>query len=334
MKRTILLSLFLLTFVAAKAQWVNNPTSNTFIANCTSGAGEVYVATDQATGDSYVEWHYQGDNGWSPWLQRLNSEGVPQWPADGIHITTPDFATWSPGYSMTPVEGGVVSVFRTLGPHHWAVKINADGTFPWGQHGLILFNGEGGGRSEVLAGDDGGVWALGTDMDSTFLQYVNADGTLRNSVTIKDPAKKCTNGLLLPSNDGVFVIYAKQTIQGYTSYVKEIYLAGYNKDGEQTIHETLLLGQQTVGMSYVHYAISDGMGGGYVYQWHNAIGGAYNIYVTHFNANGAPTILDLNGIPVHSPDPSHYYTNGYATVDPVSTDLILAYRQTDSDSQT
>ena len=333
MKKLSLLLITLFFLTSLQAQWVNNPSTNTFLANCSSAASEVYLSTDQASGDTYVQWHYQGDNGWSPWIQRLNAEGVPQWSADGIHITTPDFATWSPGYAMTAVEGGVVSVFRTLGPHHWAVKINADGTFPWGEHGFILFNGEGGGRSEVLAGDDGGVWALGTDMDSTYLQYINPDGSMRPYVTINDPVKKCSNGILIPTDNGVFVVYSKHTLQGYSNYNKEIYLAGYNKDGEMIVPETLLLGLQTVGASYIHYAISDGLGGGYVYQWHKAIDGAYNIYVTHFDANGTPTITNPNGIPVHTSDPSHYYTNAYATIDPQSHDLILAYRQTDSGSQ-
>ena len=333
MKRTFLLCLLLMSFMGLFAQWVDDPMNNTFIANCNKAAGEIYVATDQLSGDTYVQWDYQGDNGWSPWVQRLNSEGEPQWPADGIHITTPDFATWSPGYAMTTVEGSVVSTFRTLGPHHWAVKINADGTFPWGEHGIMLFNGEGGGRSEILAGDDGGVWALGTDMDISYLQYVNADGTLRQMATIADFTKKCTNGILVPAENGVFVVYAKQTIQGYSNYVKEIYVAKYNKDGELIIPETLLLGQQTVGMAYVHYAISDGMGGGYVYQWHNGIGGVYNTYVTHFDATGTPTISETNGITVHSYDPSHFYTNADVTIDPLNHDLIIAYRQTDSDAQ-
>ncbi len=333
MKKTALLSLLLLAFVVTNAQWVNDPAANTFIAECATGAGEVLVSNDPVSGDTYVQWLYGADNGWSPWVQRLNAEGVPQWPTDGIHITTPNFATWSPGYALAAVEGGVVSMFRTADAHHWVVKINANGSLPWGEHGKVLFNGEGGGRSEMIAGDDGGVWTLGTDMDSTFLQYVNADGSLRPYVTIKDPAKKCSNGVLVPTYDGVFVVYSKHTIQGYTTYNKEIYVAGYNKDGEQIFPETLLFGQQSVGASYVHYAISDGMGGGYVYQWHNSIGGAYNTYVTHFNANGAPTILNLNGVAVHSADPSHFYTNAYATVDPASHDLILAFRQTDSDTQ-
>ena len=319
--------------ITLKAQWVDDPYNNTFIANCNDGAAELYVSTDISTGDSYVQWHYQGENGWSPWIQRLNSEGVPQWPADGIHVTTPDFATWSPGYSMTAVEGSVVTMFRTLGPHHWVVKINADGTFPWGEHGIMLFDGEGGGRSEVIAGDDGGVWVLGTDMDNSFLQYVNADGTLRTMATITDPDKKCTNGKLIASDDGVYVVYAKQTLQGYTNYIKEIYVAGYNKDGELIVPETLLLAQQTVGASYVHYAISDGMGGGYVYQWHSGIGGAYNIYVTHFDKTGTPTITEPNGVPVHSTDPNNFYINAYPTIDPNTNDLLLVYRQTEAYSQ-
>ena len=333
MKKLSLLFLALASLVTLKAQWVNDPNSNTSIANCNKNAAEVYVSTDITTGDSYVQWHYQGENGWSPWLQRLDFNGVPQWPADGIHVTTPDFATWSPGYAMTAVSGGVVTVFRTLGPHHWVVKINADGTFPWGEHGMVLFDGEGGGRSEVLAGDDGGVWALGTDMDSTFLQYVDADGTLRPKTTIKDPAKKCTNGVMIPAENGVFVVYAKQTLQGYTNYNKEIHVAGYNKNGEQIFPETLLFGLQTVGASYVHYAAPDNKGGGYVYQFHNAIGGVYNTYVTHFDENGTATISDPNGIAVHTPDYGNYYTNAYATVEPKSNDIIIAYLQKDAASQ-
>jgi hypothetical protein len=145
--------------------------------------------------------------------------------------------------------------------------------------------------------------------------------------------KKCSNGLLIPAETGVFVVYSKHTLQGYTTYNKEIHVAGYNKNGEQIFPETMLFAQQAVGASYVHYAIPDNQGGGYVYQFHNAIGGVYNTYVTHFDKNGTPTITDPNGIAVHSPDYSHFYTNAYATVDPESNDLIIAYLQKDAASQ-
>ena len=323
--------------VSAKAQWVNDPAANTFLANCASGAAEILVSSNIYPKDTYVQWHYGADNGWSPWIQRLNYEGEPQWGPDGIHITTPNLATWSPGYALAAVEDGVVSMFRTADAHHWAVKIDEDGTFPWGEHGIMLFNGEGGGRSELLStfsfDNDDGLWALGTDMDNSFLQYINADGTLRAMATISDPEKKCTNGVLVPTENGVFVVYSKHTLQGYTNYNKEIYVAGYNKNGEQTIPETLLFGLQTVGASYIHYAIPDYEGGAYVYQFHNGIGGVYNTYVTHFDASGTPTISNPNGIAVHSPDYSNFYTNAYATVDVLSNDLIIAYLQKDVATQ-
>ena len=331
MKKTALL---FMAFNFIQAQWVNDPSTNTFLANCQSGAGEILVSTNRFSNDTYVQWLYGADNGWSPWIQRLNFEGVPQWGNEGIHITTPNLATWSPGYALAALNDGVASMFRTADAHHWVVKINEDGSFPWGEHGIMLFDGEGGGRSELLAGDDGGFWALGTDMDISYLQYVNADGTLRNMATIADFEKKCTNGVLIPAEDDcVFVVYAKQTIQGYTNYNKEIYVSKYNKDGELIVPATLLFGQQTVGMSYIHYAISDGMGGAYVYQFHNGIGGVYNTYVTHFDANGTPTISDPNGIAVHSPDYNNYYTNAHATVDPLGLGLFIVYLQKDAVSQ-
>ena len=333
MKRLSILLMALAAVSTLQAQWIDDPMTNTYIANCENAAAEIRVATT-LDGRTFVQWLSMSQNGWSPKLQYLNSKGVPQWGPDGVHITTDNLATWSPGYAIAATtDSAVISMFRTADARHWVVKVNADGSTPWGTGGFPLFDGEGGGRSELLAGDDGGFWALGTDMDRSFLCYVNADGTCEPMATISDPTKKCSNGVLIPSTDGVFVVYSKHTLQGYTNYNKEIYVAKYNRNGEQVIPETLLFGLQTVGASYIHYAIPDGLGGGYAFQWHAGIGGVYNTYVTHFDADGNPTISDPNGIPVHSADQSSFYLNAYPTIDPVSHDLLLVYRQTDSYSQ-
>ena len=337
MKKIYLIIIALVMMVSAKAQWVNDPAENTFLASCQPGAAEILISPKPYNDGFYIQWLYGADNGWSPWIQSIDKDGVPQWNLDGIHITTPNLATWSPGYALAALNDGIVSMFRTADAHHWVVKINEDGTFPWGEHGIMLFDGQGGGRSELLStyyyDHDAGLWALGTDMDNSFLQYINADGTLRPTITISDPAKKCTNGVLIPAENGVFVVYSKHTLQGYTSYNKEIYVAGYNKNGEQTVPETLLFGLQTVGASYIHYAIPDYHGGAYVYQYHNGIGGVYNTYVTHFDATGTPTITNPNGVAVHTPDYSNYYTNACATVDLNTNDIIVAYHQKDAETQ-
>lgn len=335
MKKLSLLFLSLFALLSLQAQWVNNPNTNTFIANTSDDAGEIYLATNSVTGDTYVQWNQFFSNGWSPTLQRLNSEGTPQWGASGIHIGAHEFSSMSEGVAMaTTTDGGVVSCFSAYDGFTYALKLNPDGTFAWGEQGVKLFGGLGFSRAEVIAGDDGGVWALGFDYSNLYLQYVNADGSLNPTVTISDNGgQKCMYGqLTLSYENRVFVTYEKCGNGFYTD--KQIFVAGYNTDGSQFSPETLLMSTQVFQVTYIHTAVPDGIGGGYVYLWHPGIGSVFNTYVFHFDQYGASTISSTNGIPVHSSDPYNFYLDAYATVDPESHDLLIAYQQTDADTQT
>ena len=335
MKKLVLFLVGLFAFTALHAQWVDDPTTNTFIANSSADAGEVYLSTDEVSGDTYLQFNQMRSNGWVPTLQRLTFEGVPQWGDNGITITGQTLSSWSEGVAMVATnDGGVVSCFSNEAGQSVAVRINADGTFPWGEQGITLFGGQGGSRTELLAGNDGGVWALGTDYNNTYLQYVNADGTLGPAITMGDGEHQYMFGLMVPSVDNrVLVVFEKENWAYTYYYEKSIYVACYTREGEQIGNETLLMLPQTIGGSYCHYVVPDGEGGGYAYIWHPAIGGAFNTYVFHFDVNGISTISDQNGIPVHSTDPSNFYLSAYGTVDPLSHDLIIAYEQTDASTQ-
>ena len=333
MKKLFTLTIALLAFTTLQAQWVDNPTTNTFLANTSADAGEIYTATNTTTGDTYIQWSsFVGGNGWSPTLQRVNFEGVPQWGPDGIHIAGHEFASYSQGFALaTTTDGGAVSCFAANDDHSYAVKINPDGTFPWGEQGVQLFGGLGFSRVEVLATDDNGIWALGFDYTNLYLQYINQ--TTSPVVTISDnTGLKCMFGqLTLGTDNKVFVTYEKLGNGMYTN--KSIYVAGYNTDGTQFSPESLLMSEQVFQSTYIHSAISDGMGGGYVYLWHPAMYN-FNVYVFHFDQNGNSTIMDTNGTPVHSPDNNNLYISADATIDPITHDIILVYEQTDDAYQT
>lgn len=336
MKKLVLFLVGLFALSALQAQWVDNPATNTFIVNSSADAGEVYLSTDEVSGDTYLQFNQMRSNGWVPTLQRLTFEGIPQWGDDGITITGQNLSTWSEGVAMVATnDGGVVSCFSNEDGQSVAVRINADGSFPWSEQGITLFGGLGGSRTELLAGNDGGVWALGTDYNNTYLQYVNADGTLRPTITISDDnGKQCMFGLMVPGlYNTVFVVYEKESWAYTYYYEKELFVVGFSPEGGQIAPEAQLMGPYTMGGSYAHYVVPDGANGGYAYMWHAGIGGAFNTYIFHFDEYGNSTISDLNGIPVHSTDPSNYYTGAYGTVDPVTHDLIIAYEQTDSYSQ-
>ncbi|HOG20274.1 MAG TPA: hypothetical protein PKW37_07525 [Salinivirgaceae bacterium] len=332
MKRIILLIMALVSFVTLQAQWTDNPIDNNFIANCLSFPGEVYLSTNEATGDTYVQWTSTSSNGHGPTLQRLIFDGTPQWGTDGIRISGHNFDSFSQGFAMTSTaDSAVVSCFATASSQTVAVKINADGTFSWGEQGVVLFNGNGFSRTELVAGDDGGVWALGFDYEKHYLQYINADGTLNPSIIVAVDGYNVMYGkLTLGMNNAVFLTYEQVAGSSGLYATKEIYLVGYNIDGTQIGTTVQLMSAQTFQITYLHHAVSDGMDGGYAYIWHPGIGGAFNTYVFHYDKYGNSTISDLNGTPVHTSDPSNFYLDAYGTVDPVSHDLIIAYRQTDA----
>lgn len=333
MKKTVLCLVGFIAFATLQAQWVNDPSTNTFIANCGNDDGEVYLSTNVKTGDTYVQWEGFGPNGWSPTLQRLNFEGVPQWGDDGIHIGGLEFSSMSEGVSMvTTADGGVVSCFADYEGYSYAVKLNVDGSFAWGEQGVRLFDGHGFSRTELVASTDGGFWALGSDYDNSYLQYVNADGTLNPTVTISSSGYKCMFGqLTLGLDNSVFLTYERLGNGFYTN--KDICLVGYDTFGNQITPNELLMSEQSFQSTYIHYVVPDGLGGGYVYIWHSAFDQAFNVYVFHYDASGTPTITDTNGIAVHSPDPASYYGGAYGTVDPITHDLIIAYEQTDATTQ-
>ena len=335
MKKLSLLFMALVATFALQAQWVDDPINNNHIANSPSYSGEILVSTDVENGDTYLQWISSGSNGYGPTLQRLTFDGTPQWGDDGIRIMGQNFYSSSEGIAMAvTADHAVVSCFATANDQTVAVKINADGTYAWGEQGVVLFDGNGFSRAELVASDDGGAWALGFDYQRLYLQYIKPNGSLFSPITIEANGYKCQYGqLTLGVGNSVFLTYEKTPLSGGFWVDKEIHLVGYTIDGLQIGPDVLLMSSQTFQVTYIHYVVPDGLGGAYAYIWHSGIGSTFNTYVFHYDANGFSTISDTNGIPVHSADPANYYLSADATVDPVSHDLLITYLQTDSYSE-
>ena len=333
MKKRLLFLLALTASFAVQAQWVNDPATNSLLANASSFGGEIILSTNAATGDTYVQWNSGGSNGWGPTLQRLTFDGTPQWGDDGIRITSHEFGSSSEGVAMcATADDAVVSCFANYDGQTIAIKINADGSFAWGEQGVALFDGMAFSRTELIAGDDGGAWALGFDYQRLFLQYIKASGSLYPTITVEASGSVVRYGQMTLGVDNiVFLTYEKTGSGFYTD--KEMYVVGYTKDGIQVGPEAQLMASQTFQVTYLHHVVPDGMGGGYAYMWHSGIGGAFNTYVYHYDGNGANTIHNPDGCAVHSMDPANYYLDAYATVDPMSHDIIIAYIQVDANIQ-
>lgn len=343
MKKLSLLLLAMVASFALQAQWTDNPAQNSIIAiNDTTHhatVGSVYTITDAVTNDTYVQWNsgFNGaGNGFSPTLQRLTSDGTPQWGESGIRFNQFDFLSWSAGDALTiTTDHDVVSCFSTADTVTVALRFHPDGTYAWGEQGVTLFGGNGGSRAEVIAGNDGGVWTLGSDDENLYLQYVNADGTLNPLITLEpdnDTIQYMYGKLVLRNDNSVFLTYEQVYVypgEGSLSGIVDIHLTGYTKDGTQTVPDTKLLGKVNNIVTYTHEVVPDGLGGAYVYieVGDSELHEFNNIHVCHYDANGNNTISDTLGVTVHTPEQEHHYVDPYASVDPVSHDLLISYVQ-------
>ncbi len=335
MKRITFLIVALLTHWSLTAQWVNDPLSNTFVAHCDAEANELLLSLSPNTSELYVQWLSSQGNGWSPTLQFLTANGIPRWGDNGIHISGHNFNSQSAGMALASTDDdAVVSCFSNASGQCVAVKINNQGDFAWGAQGITLFNGHGGGRTELMAVANGALWALGADESNTYLQYVNADGTLNPLITISDPQKTCRLGRLVPGPNGdVFVVYEKEAPATGNLTEKEIYVVGYHPDGTQAASPAQLMSSQTMAPGYQHYVVPDGQFGAYVYLWRPDSNEVLNTYVFHFDQNGASTISGTQGVAVR-PSTDTHVIDAYGTVDPESHHLIIAYLMTDVATQT
>lgn len=343
MKKLSLLFMAMVASFALQAQWTDDPAQNTFIANG-SPIDTVIISgtattTDAVTNDTYVQWCSGGKfaaNGHAPGLQRLTADGTPQWGESGIRFNQFNFLSSDAGISMaiTP-DHDVISCFSTADAVTVALRLHPDGTYTWGEQGVTLFDGKGGERAEIIAGNDGGAWALGNDLYNLYLQYINADGSLNPCITIEklnDTVISSYGKLVLRDDNSVFLTYEHVYVYpetGSLAGIVDINLTGYTKDGTQTVPDFKLMGQVNNIVVYTHHVVPDGLGGAYIYieVGDSELHEMNNIHVFHYDAEGNSTISDTLGVTVHSADQNHVYVDAYASVDPVSHYLLISYVQ-------
>ncbi|MBO7074094.1 MAG: T9SS type A sorting domain-containing protein [Bacteroidales bacterium] len=342
MRKLSLLFMAMVVAFALQAQWTDNPATNNRISNFENLTvpGGFLIMTDAVTNDTYVKWNsLGGSNGMAPTLQRLTADGTPQWGENGIRFNQFDFHTSTAGTSMaiTP-DHDVLSCFSTADTVTVALRLHPDGTYAWGEQGVTLFDGNGGYRAEIIASNESGAWALGSDNVNLYLQYVNADGTLNPLITIEpdNDTTQCMFGkLVLRDDNSVFLTYEHVYVyQDGTSMssIVDIHLTGYAKDGTQTVSDVKLMGKMNNTGTYCQEVEPDGLGGAYVYinQGDMSLDQPFNVRVFHYDADGNSTISDTLGVTVHSTDLAHVYVDPSVSVDPVSHDLLVTYVQESS----
>lgn len=163
----------------ASAQWSSNPAANLSVADRT---GEQTQSKIRATSDGgcYISWFDNATGGYDVYLQRLDRDGVEQWPHNGVLIADRSFSsTQDYGLAVDADDNAIIAYRddRAGGIQVGVNKILPDGTLAWGGTGMLLTNtAEFIGNMKVAATTDGHyvvAWGQGASLR---LQRLDADG--------------------------------------------------------------------------------------------------------------------------------------------------------------
>ncbi len=337
MKKLLLISAFVLSIATSSAQWTDDPAKNTLLATGSTDYHEVLISTQPESKNTFIQWLASHDNGWSPSIQKVDTLGNALWGTNGVHISEPKFNSYSNGIAMAALsDGGIVSVFADSSSKCIAMKINDDGTFAWGEEGIVALETNSCLRTQVAACKDGSFWVMAHDNQYLHLRNYLSDGTPGGpQITISDTnGYKVAFGQLVVDDSGnAFAIYTKEKFNVAYYYYKSLYVTKFAKDGTPLSQEEKLMDEVSISGQICHNACSDGLGGGYAWISHPALNELFEVYLFHFDSNGHSTISEPTGLLVSQPDGINFHSIPSATLHPTSHDLLMVFDEVDANFQ-
>ena len=173
----------------AAAQWPDDPAQNLVIVDRPSEQVVPKVAAG-AGGGCYVSWFDLSSGNYDVYLQRLDGEGVEQWPHGGILISNhPQLSSLVDWDLIADSGDNAVLVFTDARDGSdldvFAYKIAPDGSFVWGPDGVTLSSNDDYEPSPVVTeatdGDLVFVWARLPDSSggSLMMQRLSPAGQVR-----------------------------------------------------------------------------------------------------------------------------------------------------------
>lgn len=142
MKKIILLLLLMVTSSSLFAQWSSNPSINLTICDTTNEQVLPKIATT-TDGGCYIGWFDARSGGYAVYLQRLNPQGVKQFPAGGLLISNNPQSSSLVDWDLAVDDSNCCVLAFTdtragssINP--FAYRISPSGQFLWGANGIAL----------------------------------------------------------------------------------------------------------------------------------------------------------------------------------------------------
>ncbi|NUO20439.1 hypothetical protein HUU59_13415, partial [bacterium] len=292
MKRALLT---LLCSLSALAQWPTDSNLNLLICDHT-GEQALPKTAALSEGGCYIAWQDLSSGNYDIYLQRLNSDGVPQWANPcGILISDHPQDTWLTDWDIAADVSDncilAINDIRNGSDRDITVySIGPQQEFLWGADGIALSNNDGFEPDpQIEPMNNGDIVFAWQEETSMHLRRLTAQGVdVFNPPTITFTQ---ANGVSIPrlaaaDSGAVILSYLAQQGTQFTS-PRHLYLRKYAQDGTPLWNPNgvPIMTQNGIGIQMRPDVLYDGSGGAFSY-WYDARGNVHHCYVQHVNAAG------------------------------------------------
>ncbi|NQV36699.1 MAG: T9SS type A sorting domain-containing protein [Candidatus Marinimicrobia bacterium] len=288
MRKFLILYLLVSTL---SAQWSNNPAEPVQI-----GTGIMPQIAPTPDGGLYIAWLTDGN--YHVYLQRLDSDGNPQWTPGGILVSNQPNSSWIAVFHLNLIadsEGNaIISTVdtRTGVWEVYAYKINSSGTHEWGTNGVQLSSTGLTNTSPQLVNkpDDNSAIITWTDNYSTIrLQRISAEGNILwtvGGIEVSDiSANLMSPQPKIDDNGQILVQWIRQT-GSFPATNSQVQVSQFGLDGTAT-WPAVAMGP-SVGFPMGNWSqdiITDVQGGSFS-SWTELAGNNQTGFVRHIDGDG------------------------------------------------
>lgn len=258
----------------------------------TDGAGGVVVAWSDHRAAAY----------WNFYAQRLDADGVAQWPADGVGLTS-TLVEHQPPQIAADATGGLIATWHAPGGtsvHPWAQRLDGSGARLWGANGVMLASISTQVDPVIVSDAAGGAiiaWADYRDGNAlttaTYAQRIDATGIplwQANGVALSTAkGTQIYQAIVTDGAGGAVVVWSNDSTTA-------IMANRVSASGSRMWLPAGAVVCAATGTRWPNRIASDGAGG-VIVPWMDALGDGGDIDVQQMNASGAP-VWNINAVAV------------------------------------
>jgi hypothetical protein len=286
----------------ASAQWSSNPGSNLAIADKTGDQVQPKIRPT-SDGGCYITWLDNSAGGYDTYIQRLNRQGVEQWPHNGVLVADTSFSsTEDYGLAVDANDNAIVAFRddRSGGVQIAVNKISPAGALLWGASAVQLSVNAGQGHSPRVAVCSDGHYVCGWSEGTGYrIQRCDPMGNVEwaaGGLSFAPATGSYSLSELQGSDNGSVIAFWVRPLGNIITSNKHLYTQKHDSNGIalwNSGNPVIVYDGGSVQIGYFPNFVADNAGGG-IYGWYE-VSGSRNAYVQRINASGAE-VFPHNGV--------------------------------------